>query len=296
MDPLAAFFARFSPSARVFYTGNLCSSTPEYGDSVGHLHVLQAGQIDLASDQEATRTISEPSLLFYPRPHRHRLITVDERGADLICALLDLGTGVSNPLVMSLPDCLVVRLDTLPALSPTLALLFEEAWTEHYGRQAVLDRLTEYLLILLLRHLIDTRELSSGILAGLGDARLQSAIAAMHQYPDRPWTLETLAEQSNLSRARFAARFRERVGTTAMEYLADWRMSIARSMLRDGEPVSRIARAVGYSNASAFSRAFGRRVQVSPVDWLEQDVTEREHVRASRGSGDAVAAYRAWNP
>jgi AraC-like DNA-binding protein len=71
----------------------------------------------------------------------------------------------------------------------------------------------------------------------LSDERLSKALMAMHQHPERPWDLGRLADVAGMSRARFAAHFREVVGATPMAYLTAWRMAIVQTMLRRGEPL-----------------------------------------------------------
>jgi AraC-like DNA-binding protein len=50
-----------------------------------------------------------------------------------------------------------------------------------------------------------------------------------------------------------------------MEYLLDWRMAVARGLLRRRElAIAEVAERVGYSSASTFSTAFSRHVGQSP--------------------------------
>lgn len=77
-----------------------------------------------------------------------------------------------------------------------------------------------------------------------------------------------MAQQAGMSRSAFAARFKEVLGVTPAEYLSDWRMAIAKSLLRTGRSVKFIADALGYANASALSRVFAQRVGVSPRVWM----------------------------
>ncbi|MEI8171512.1 MAG: helix-turn-helix transcriptional regulator, partial [Rhodoferax sp.] len=80
--------------------------------------------------------------------------------------------------------------------------------------------------------------------------------------------LETLAGVAAMSRSRFAKQFLDVVGATAMDYLTDWRISIAQGLLKRGKPLKAVAPAVGYSNENAFARAFARRTGVSPSSWV----------------------------
>ncbi|MGL5538490.1 MAG: helix-turn-helix domain-containing protein, partial [Aeromonas veronii] len=47
----------------------------------------------------------------------------------------------------------------------------------------------------------------------------------------------TLAREAGMSRARFAARFQERVGQAPLGYLTHWRMARACQQLLVGEPM-----------------------------------------------------------
>jgi transcriptional regulator GlxA family with amidase domain len=137
----------------------------------------------------------------------------------------------------------------------------------------VLDRVSEVVIILLLRHLMDRNLVSSGLLAGLADPRLAKAINAMHAHPARPWTLDALAREAGMSRARFAHRFRSTVGQTSGRYLGDWRISLAQSLLRKGKPVKVVASEVGYESASALARAFTGRLRISPTTWAKREIS-----------------------
>lgn len=150
----------------------------------------------------------------------------------------------------------------------TLALLFDEAFARRPGREAGIDRLMEFFVVLLLRHAMDARLIKLGLLRGLADARLAKAITAMHDKPEQDWSLEDLAQTAGMSRARFAASFRETMGTSPLDYLTDWRISVAQTLLRRGKPLKAVAPAVGYSSPAAFARVFAKRVGASALDWV----------------------------
>jgi AraC-like DNA-binding protein len=176
--------------------------------------------------------VDTPSIIFLPRPHQHRLHASEEEGTELVCATIEFGTGMLNPLTASFPEPFVIPIDTLPELAPTLELLFSESSSDLPGRQTALDRLFEYVLVLLFRSAMNMRLVDSGVLLGLSDPRLSKAIEVMHRHPERSWSLEELAQQAGMSRARFAAHFRKVVGTTPFDYLTNWRLGIAQTMLR----------------------------------------------------------------
>ncbi len=256
MDHFAALFAHVAPRARTFFTGKLCQ-TAQFTDE-GHLHVLKAGELTLMQTGQSDLRFDEPTLLFFPRGRVHSFAADPERGADLVCATVDLGGAQGNPIGQGLPDLVVLPLASHPVLAPVCDLLLDEAFCDRCGRQAALDRLFDYLLILIVRHVVESGRVTSGVLAGLADPRLAKALTAMHEAPRKAWTLDDLAGVAGMSRTRFAEHFRARIGRTAIDYLTVWRMTVACQLLARGKPVKSVALEVGYQSAAAFSRVFSR--------------------------------------
>lgn len=272
MDRFSALFDHAAPTARTFFTGNLCAvaefAEREPGAGLGYLHILRAGEVVLTRPRAAAITLGEPTLILLPRPGRHRLEAGAGSGADLVCAMVDLGAGSGSPLALGLPEVIVTPLAGLAALGRTLALLVDEAFAAQDGRQASLDRLFEYVLIQLMRHLTEKGAMTGGALAALADPGLARATTAMHEAPARAWTLDDLAALAGMSRSRFAQAFRTTVGQTPMEYLTLWRVAVARKLLRQGKPVKTVAAAVGYDSAAAFTRVFTKIEGASPRVWV----------------------------
>ena len=68
-----------------------------------------------------------------------------------------------------------------------------------------------------------------------------------------------------MSRSAFAARFTELVGEPAMHYLAQWRIHVAATWLKEEDAgLGEMANRLGYQSEAAFSRAFKRFIGVSP--------------------------------
>lgn len=166
-------------------------------------------------------------------------------------------------LVSLLPTLLHVRgVERLPVL---VKLVRDESMEQRPGRDLVLARLVEILLIEALRS-SSAQATSKGLLRGLADARLAVAMRLMHEDPARAWTVEELAAQAALSRSAFFNRFLRAVGLRPMEYLLAWRMALAKDLLRrhDAPAIAEVAERVGYSSASTFSTAFSRHVGQAP--------------------------------
>jgi AraC-like DNA-binding protein len=272
MDRLSPFFANFAISARVFYSGRLCGASSDHDTKhAGHLHVLRLGRLRIVHEDGQSTVIEQPSVLFYSRPFRHRFIAEGQGGAEIVCATIEFGAGMLNPLTLAFPELLVVPLESLKELAPTVELFFNEAFGDLEGRQTAVDRLAEYFLVLLLRAAIVARLVNRGVLMGLADARLAQALHAMHEHPEHAWSLEELAREAGMSRPRFAVHFRRTVGSTAFDYLTDWRIGLAQTLLKKGRPLKIVAPSVGFASSTALSRAFSRRIGASPSEWLTRN-------------------------
>ena len=274
MDSFASLFSHTAPTARTFFTGTLCEGI-QFADR-GYLHLFKDGKLTLARHGEADLVLIEPTLMFFPRERVHRFVVDAERGADLVCASVELGNAEGNPIGQGLPDMVILPISAHPALAPVCELLLGEAFSDGDGKQVALDRLFDYLLILIVRQVIQSGAVPTGVLAGLADSRLARALTAMHDIPHKPWTLDTLADTAGMSRTRFAEHFRTIVGRTPLDYLTSWRMTIARRLLSRGKPVKTVAAQVGYANAAAFSRVFSRVVGREPRDIEGLEAAGRE--------------------
>lgn len=275
-DRLSALLERFELRARVFHSGALCGVADfDEGAGVGHLHLLRRGPLGLTGPAGQRSTIREPSVLFFPPRSAHRLDGGEGTGADVVCASVGFGLGDENPLLRSLPPLLCVPLAQLPGLDLAQQLLFSEAQGGRCGHGAVVDRLTEVLVIQLLRHALAQRLVDGGVMAGLSDPRLAKAICAIHAAPGRAWNLDSMAAVAGMSRARFAAHFNRVIGTPPGDYLTGWRMGAARQLLRRGLSVKQVAVEVGYASAGAFGRAFLQRAGATPTQWQQSDGAQR---------------------
>lgn len=175
-------------------------------------------------------------------------------------------------LVRLLPEMVVVRAED--RLGMLVRLVADEARAARPGRDAVLERLLEVLLIEALRTSSNSMA-PKGLLRGLGDERLSTALQALHADPARDWTVAELARAAGLSRSSFFSRFGLEVGLSPMGYLTAWRMTLAKDQLRSGQrSIVEIARRLGYGSASAFSTAFSREVGLPPAQYARTSLPE----------------------
>jgi AraC-like DNA-binding protein len=182
-------------------------------------------------------------------------------------------------LVSLLPALVHVR--GAGRLSVLVRLVSEESKEQKSGRDLVLTRLVEVLLVEALRA-APGENAPPGLLRGLADPKLALAIRHMHRDPARPWTVAELAKKATLSRSAFFERFTRAVGLAPMEYLLAWRMAIAKQLLRRNDVgLAEIAERVGYGSASAFSTAFCRSVGQSPSRYARQRLTVTSKVTSA---------------
>jgi len=81
--------------------------------------------------------------------------------------------------------------------------------------------------------------------------------------------LIALAREVGMSRSAFASRCVQLVGVPPIEYLTNWRMTLAKSALASADvPMADIAEIAGYQSVSAFSTAFKRDTGYSPTLYI----------------------------
>lgn len=165
-------------------------------------------------------------------------------------------------LVTLLPQMIHVSgHERLMALVPAI---HAETRADLPGRGLILERLLEVLVIEALRSGPVTG-LPPGLLRGLADPQLAAALRLVHAGTTEAISVTTLAKAAGMSRSSFFARFRKEMGRAPMDYLTDWRMAVAKTLLREGRlSNAEIALRVGYGSASAFGMAFARHVGQTP--------------------------------
>lgn len=277
VDRLSALLERFRVHTHLFHAGALCGVTHfDAKAGRGFLHVLRRGEMVVTHRPRTGVSrkikVSEPTLLFYPRPLEHHFHNAPTEGADFVCATVDFEGGAQHPVVAALPPVVVLPLRSAEGLEQTLALLFAETERLRCGQRLLADRLFEVLLLQLLRWLLDHPDeagMPAGLIYGLAHPKLARALTAVHENPGTEWTLESMAEAAGMSRSAFAAEFKLQLGITPANYLLQWRVSIAQSMLLAGASIKSTSEKLGYASAASFSRAFTQSVGASPRMWLQ---------------------------
>jgi AraC-like DNA-binding protein len=156
----------------------------------------------------------------------------------------------------------------VPQLRTALDFIRQECLVTRPGFVAVAARLMDLLFIQILRAAITQPTANIGFLAGLSDDHIGRALAAIHSNPAGPWTVAKLAAEARHSRTIFAARFKQLVGLTPMQYTNQWRIARAEHLLAHPEtPIDAIRRQLGFSTSFAFARAFRAQHGMSPREF-----------------------------
>jgi AraC-like DNA-binding protein len=174
---------------------------------------------------------------------------------------------VTQRLLGALPRDLVLQDEARD--SPLLSMLRDEIVRTDPGQEAVLDRLLDLLLISTLRSWFSRPEAEAPAwYRAQSDPVVGRALSMLHNNPEHPWMVSSLAEAVGVSRAALARRFTELVGEPPMTFLTGWRLALAADLLRDPDTtVGAAARRVGYSSAFALSAAFKRVRGISPQQY-----------------------------
>ncbi len=281
--PVDALLRRLAPRARVFFRGPAGEGLNI--DVSGHgrmpFHVVGGGGAQLHRKDYAVQEIGADNIVVLPWDDAHVLTGVgaaaprygechfpDRRttgGTTLICGDLQIDPATRRLFRGTLPEVLVVTTDTEP-LDRLAQCLLVEAARDTPDSDPLLLRLVETLLLFVL-HAGLTRHATPapGLTTALTHPRLQSALSAMLNAPEHPWTVAELAHKANLSRSGFARHFREAIGRGPIDLLTEWRMHHARHLLHvEGFCVPEVAERCGYRSDAAFARAFKRVIGYGP--------------------------------
>ena len=260
--------------------------------NVGDVAFLPHGNEFAIADSPST-PIGEPDC-----PGEHDLYTaVSFAGPGPATVLLSggyqLDAGRVHPIMRDLPEVihLPARLGHRPELRAVVDLLGNEISRPSIGADTAVSSLLDMLLLYILRAFFDTEpeECSAGGWAGaLTDPGISAALDAIHRDPALPWTVQSMGERAQLSRAAFSRRFTALIGQPPLGYLTWWRLSLAGRLLRESDlPVGEVAGRVGYTSEFAFANAFKREYGMPPGKYRRHGTVSphpvsfpREHARA----------------
>ena len=96
------------------------------------------------------------------------------------------------------------------------------------------------------------------------DPKIGAVLSYINENLGRELSVDELAEQAYLSRYHFMRLFKAQTGSTVHAYVRQKRLLYAARLIREGESAARAAAESGFSDYSAFHRAFRESFGISP--------------------------------
>ena len=236
----------------------------------GAFHLIGDGQCEVVSDALHEPLLLEPGdLVVFPHGDAHRLRaapTGDTHITRMICGELHFSSHTQHPLKHALPACFVVRAAQADTLFRHLsAMMIGMTGAGVPGRQVLLNKLADTLFTLAICDYAQRHADRRGLFTALTDVRICKVLQAVHERPGDPWTMQAMASLACMSRSAFAERFAQLMKMPPMQYVTQWRVSVAERLLHDRQlSVATIAEQLGYRSEAAFRRLFKRVSGICP--------------------------------
>ncbi len=296
MDVLQQLFSTFRVTSEIFHNGQYCGNwaLDTSGDSYITFHIISHGRCQLQLEGEAeVHHLSAGDMVLFPTDISHCMtndghftrdknvgLSVDfsqgkrKDGVGIICGYFKHSHPMMKTVTEYLPEMVLLKAYPTPiadkqkesttsnSLPYLLQALIQESLTAEQGANMVTNKIAEAALAIIFREHLTT---DHGILAALVHPKLNKAIKAIHQAPATKWTVDTLASLCFMSRAGFSTEFKQVMRQSPMDYVTQWRISLAyRMLIEDNATILESALACGYDNESSFSKAFKRVMGKSP--------------------------------
>jgi AraC family transcriptional regulator, activator of mtrCDE len=261
--------------AELQYCGSWFMDEPRY--DCGLFHLVGAGECQVESPVlTQALQLETGDLVVFPHGDPHRLSAASDTpssSTSLICGELHFSSNTVHPLSHALPACFVVRAaDADNVFRGLSAMMVDTANSGLAGRQVLLNKLADTLFTLAICDFANRHTDHRGLFAALADTRICKVLRAVHENPGHAWTMQCMAALACMSRSAFAERFAQLMKVPPMQYVTQWRVSVAERMLRDRQlSVASIAEQLGYSSEAAFRRLFKRVSGVCPGRIRSQD-------------------------
>lgn len=251
----------------------------------GDIAIIPSGQAHhILPTKTAQIPQQSPDIVQLFSGHRREVIHQGEPQADshhlILCVRCHMDRIMARPLLNALPPLMRIynaRGTGAPQwLEIGLNFFALETRQIRPGRDTLIDRLVGILLIEGVRDYIESLHDQNNWLSALNHPELSNALAAIHGQPEKAWTVAELAQESCMSRSKFAESFNQTMGEPPLAYLAQHRLRLASRYLRESAlHIHQIAERVGYSSETAFSQAFKRQFNCTPSQYRQQHLAQQ---------------------
>lgn len=281
--------------ASLFHVGRYCGGwhASTHGLARASFHLIVQGRCWLHIDGQARSIpLNAGDVVFLLRDLNYRLSSAEETalaqtlprramtaldsqaqdGVGLVCGFFHFKSGLSSLIIEGLPDWIILRAGD-PSSSAARALfelILQECERLPAPSSALLERLSHLLFLYVLRQQMADNQSLGGLVALARNPQFAPLLDQLIAQPQLPWSLESMAASTGLSRSAFFKRFNELAGQSPGQVLLALRIRHACQLLRTNHTVEQVCAAVGYQSIAAFTRAFAKSVGVQPGAYRKQ--------------------------
>jgi len=152
--------------------------------------------------------------------------------------------------------------ESISELDSTLARL--EAFTEDSGQGAELLRATGLVQLMIYLNRLYLAQKAQDDNSAEHNQKIADALSYINENITAELSVDELARRSYLSRYHFMRQFKAQTGCTVHNYIRQKRLNLAARLIREGMTASQAAAECGFTDYSAFHRAFSQTFGVSP--------------------------------
>jgi AraC-like DNA-binding protein len=203
------------------------------------------------------------------------IVAGSKNDADLViaCGIVNVQYGSSMDLFRHLTEILSVDLTSVTDSHHAFQRIIEEQSQAIAGSEAMTAALMLQCLVHFFRRLPSQSEEALPWLMALQDERLGRVVDMVLDEPGADYSVESMADIAAMSRSSFTAAFMKSFGRSPMSFVNHTRMQHAALLLAgDNTSVDEIARTVGYSSRSHFSRAFKSHSGLPPAEFRAEQL------------------------
>ncbi|MEJ2085006.1 MAG: AraC family transcriptional regulator [Acidobacteriota bacterium] len=184
------------------------------------------------------------------------------------CGLVKVRYGSALGVFDELEEILVEDLSEIPQVQAAFSSILAEEADPGPGSDALKGALMSQCIVYLFRRLCEAGSCTLPWLATLEDERLARVLERILENPGESHSVESLADVASMSRSAFAETFSAAFGRPPMSLVRQIRMERAWKILEQAEGLSMtsVARRVGFSSRSQFSKAFKRHFGITPAE------------------------------
>ena len=282
MDVLSDILRSLRVEGSVYFCDHLQAPwSMDFADtSSASFHLVRRGECWVMTGERKERL--GPGDLVFIEPGRDHVLASHPPDQDpppvetrtlLLCGYCSFAEETGTPLLDIFPSLTIVREEEIqkhPWLKSTLDQLSSEYMSQQPGAELVVNKLTEVVLVELIRINFGRGD-NSRFIGALSDQKISKALQHLHDNLHIAWTLEKLAGNVGMSRAAFSKRFKRLVGQPMFEYLTVLRVQRAKELLQDTKlPLYEVASRVGYESDLAFTKTFKKHTGTTPTRFRKQ--------------------------